>query len=355
VRQQRVFVRCEVRFDRLDQSVVAESEDLSKRGVFVRTDMLLPVGDVVELDIALPGDNHFRVIARVAHLLSPSVARALGRRTGMGFEFLDQENEGLRALAHYLDDLIEEFTPPPRDLPTGCRVLIADPSGPLLARLRTSLREAGFDVESVQSGAEAYARCSDDPPDIVVAAIDLPGADGWKLTRMLADNARTRAVQVVLMAEDASDMTRLEAYRLGVKDFVHKPFTDEELSIRLRRLSLAQRTTDGAMLRGNLAEISLATLLSLLEFERKSGILVVLSGRDAARLFVAAGSVVKIEGPSGAAESFDRLMMVLDWDQGNFEFTRCEVVGSDEIGQPTSRLLLEHARVRDEQSRRSPR
>jgi CheY-like chemotaxis protein len=351
VRQQRVFVRCEVWFDRLDQQVVAESEDLSKRGVFVRTDMLLPVGDIVELTISLPGGNDFRVIARVAHLLSPSVARALGRRTGMGFEFLDQDKERLGRLSAYLDDLIEEFTPPPREMPTGCRVLIADPNSPLLARLRTSLRHAGFQVESVESGAEAYARCSDAAPHILVAAIDLPGTDGWKLTRMLADNPRTRAIQVVLMADDASDMTRLEAYRLGVKDFVHKPFTDEELTIRLRRLSLASRHADGPMLRGNLAEISLATLLSLLEFERKSGILVVLSGPDAARLFVAGGSVVKIEGPAGEADALGRLMRVLDWDEGNFEFTRCEVVGSDEIGLSTSRLLLEHARVRDEQSR----
>lgn len=348
-RAPRVFVRCQVAFDRLDRRVVAESEDLSKRGVFVRTDELLPVGDVVELTLSLPGDRQARVISRVAHLLSPSVARALGRHTGMGFEFLDDDG-GVDDLHHYLDDLIEEFTPPPRDLPVGTRVLLADDSAPLLGRLRTALSQAGFDVESVDNGVTAYARCSENPPDIILASIRLSGTDGWQLTRMLADNPRTRQVQVVLMDEDASDMTRLEAYRLGVKDFVHKPFTDEEIAIRLRRLALIRPSEGGATLRGNLGEISLATLLSLLDFERKSGILVVLNGGEAARLFVATGNVVKIEGPTPDGDGRSRLMSVLDWDVGNFEFTRCEVVGTDEISLPTSRLLLEHARLRDEQS-----
>jgi len=350
-REPRVFIRCHVSFDRLDKRVEAESEDLSKRGVFVRTDDLLPVGDVVELTIVLPVGAEFRVISRVAHLLSPSVARALGRRTGMGFEFLEQDNDGRTDLVEYLDDLIEEFTPPPRDVPMGSRVLLADPSAPLLGRMRTALSHAGFDVETVESGTEAYQRCSDNPPQILVAATRMPGTDGWQLIRMLNDNPRTRGVQVVLMDDDTSDMTRLEAYRSGVKDFVQKPFTDEEMVIRLRRLALSPSRDGAAMLRGNLAEISLATLLSLLEFERKSGILVVLRADDAARLFIAGGGVVKIEGPRDDDDALTRLMAVLDWTDGNFEFTRCEVVGTDEIGLPTSRLLLEHARRHDEADR----
>jgi hypothetical protein len=46
-------------------------------------------------------------------------------------------------------------------------------------------------------------------------------------------------------------------------------------------------------------------------------------------------------------------MAVLDWTSGTFEFTSCEVVGSDEIGVNTSALLLEHARIRDESRHQS--
>jgi hypothetical protein len=44
-------------------------------------------------------------------------------------------------------------------------------------------------------------------------------------------------------------------------------------------------------------------------------------------------------------------MVVLDWTAGEFEFTGCEVVGTDELGQATTTLLLEHARISDERKR----
>lgn len=349
-REQRIVTACPVEFPRLDTIVKAESEDLSRRGVFVRTEELLPVGNVLELTITLPDETRVRVISRVAHLLSPSAARALGRRAGMGFEFLEQDNEGREHLIQYLEDVMEQVTPPPQEMPRACSVLVVDSSERLLERLATSLGDDGFTVKTMTNGAEAYSACLDDPPDIIVTSADMPVMDGWTLVKMVMGRASLANTPIVVTSEDASDMTRLKAYRLGVRDFIHKPFTDEELCIRLRRLAVAQRVPviDKVVLRGNLAQIGLPTLLSLLEFERKSGILVVLSDERAARLFVAVGRVVKIEGPRDDGQAFDRLMSVLDWDGGNFEFVATEVVGADEIGMGTGMILLEHARIRDE-------
>ncbi len=352
-RRQRVITSCEVRFDHLGRTVVAESEDLSENGVFVRTEDLLPAGDIVDLVIVLPGKVEFRVISRVAHLLAPSVARALGRRTGMGFEFIENDNAGRQQLLDYLQDLLEELTPVPREVQREVAVLVADPSGPLLERLSSALGAAGFLVDAVSNGVEAYTRCNEAPPDVIVAAAEMPVMTGWTLIKTLAANPALRDIPVMLTHDDGDDMIRLQAYRLGVRDFVHKPFTDEEIVIRVRRLAAVADQPKGSMLRGSLAEISIATLLSLLEFERKSGILVVLRDFEAARLFLAGGHVVKIEGPTDDRDPLGRMMTVLDWQQGNFEFTRCEVVGSDEIDRTTSQLLLEHAH-RHDQRRQDP-
>jgi DNA-binding response OmpR family regulator len=349
-REPRLITRCRVAFERLEERIEAESEDLSKRGVFVRTDALLPVGAVTDLVMTLPGELEFRVIARVAHLLSPSAARALGRHVGMGFEFLESDSEGRQQLIDYLDDLLEELTPPPQPMPTSVRIVVAEPSEPLLHRIVAALEQAGFGVEGFADGADAFAACVRQRPDLVVAAAEAPAMDGWTMVRAMAANPRLVDVPVVFTSDDPSDMTRLQAYRLGVRDYITRPFIEEELVIRIHRLVVAHArgAAETAMLRGSLAEISVATLLSLLEFERKSGILVVLRDREVARVFVASGRVVKVELGADEEPPRDRLWQLLDWETGTFEFTSCEVVGADEIELPTAMILLEHARQRDE-------
>lgn len=344
------MTRCRVEFERMDQHVSAESEDLSRNGVFVRTEELLPVGAVTEVTLTLPDGARFRVIARVAHLLSPSAARALGRHVGMGFQFLETDSQGRDALIGYLEELIDELTPPPQPLPEGVRIVVAEPSPPLLERIAIALDQAGFIVDAFPDAAEALAACAQ-PPEVVVTAVEMEGMDGWTLFRAMAANPRLDHVPVVFISDDPSDMTRLQAYRLGVRDYITRPFIEEELVIRLGRLVGHDPRGSGetTMLSGSLGEISIPTLLSLLDFERKSGILLLLSDHhQAARLFVAEGRIVKVEAGDPEDPPRERLMSVLDWTSGTFEFTSCEVVGSDEIGANTSALLLEHARIRDE-------
>jgi hypothetical protein len=179
----------------------------------------------------------------------------------------------------------------------------------------------------------------------------MPVMDGWQLVRMIQARPGLQDVPVALLSDDASDLTRLNAYRLGVRDYVQMPFTDDELCIRMRRLAQPRPHASDVVLRGNLGEITLATLLSLLEYEGKSGILVLLRRGDVGRVFVSHGRAVKVEGGGEAPTARGRLMTLLDWRDGQFEFTSCEVIGEDTVGAKTTHLLLEHARIRDEAKR----
>ena len=349
-REQRIVIRCEVEFERLGRRIQTVSEDLSSSGVFVRTEELLAVGAVVELSIRLPDGPEFRVVSRVAHLLTPAAARSLGRRPGMGFAFLAHESAGRERLLSYLEELTEDMPPPRLELPNQSFAVIADPKQVVLDRLENALGSMGFETLLFRNGAEALAACHELIPDVVVAALEMPVMNGLALLARLKNKSVLADVPVVLMADEASDLTRLQAYRLGVRDIVPRPFTDEELCIRVGRAALdARRPVPEPVLRGNLSEISVATILSLFEFERRSGILHLRRDDEAASLFVAAGRVVKMEEPGGGATSLDRIMRLLDWKRGRFEWSPCEVVSNDDMGVQTQQLLLEHARVRDEQ------
>jgi ferric-dicitrate binding protein FerR (iron transport regulator) len=103
-------------------------------------------------------------------------------------------------------------------------------------------------------------------------------------------------------------------------------------------------------LRGRLEQFGLATVLTFLDLERRSGELLLLGSRGVGRLWLQSGRVVRarIEGSRRARKP--AVYELLAWDEGRFAFTQMELTDvEDEIGAPTMRLLIEAARRTDEQ------
>ncbi|MEJ7729831.1 MAG: response regulator [Polyangiaceae bacterium] len=375
-REPRVVVACEVQVYWRGDPIWGVSQDISKKGIFVRADRFLPVGDETQLFIrfrtsAIPpapaadarasnlsfdlqADDEWVIDlpARVVHVLGEAAANSLGRQPGMGLAFLDEPSEARARLEEYLEDVMPVLSIRPDPAPRRARVLLADGSTRLLERLSVALGNAGFVVATVANGAEAYANCLHDPPDVLLVAADMPVVDGWRLIRMLGARPELARIPVALMSDEADDLTRLRAYRLGVVDFIPKPFTAAELCIRMRLLVRKHSApTSLVVLRGDLSEIGATTLLGMLEFERKSGVLSVMRDTEVAWLTVDGGRVVKAESAGDRRGSLDNAIMVLGWDRGEFEFVGCEVVEDDEIGLSTTHLVLEAARRHDEETR----
>ncbi|HWU85782.1 MAG TPA: response regulator, partial [Kofleriaceae bacterium] len=208
---------------------------------------------------------------------------------------------------------------------------------------------AGFQVTVAASAPEALQACAAWRPDAVVAAAELDGMTGVDLAYAMSEHPLLSDVPLVLSG-DEGDLSRLEAFRAGVRDYIPRPFLDEELVIRILRVA-APVSTANAGLRGSLVDISLGTLLSLLEYERKSGILMLARTNELARIFVSEGRLLKVESSLGnGAGGRERIMGLLDWREGQFEFSPSSIGGRDELGLAVTALLLEHARTRDEQA-----
>jgi hypothetical protein len=107
------------------------------------------------------------------------------------------------------------------------------------------------------------------------------------------------------------------------------------------------------VLKGRLTSIGVATVLTLLEYERKSGLLDLTSGKATASVLVGQGSILKVHLPDAPAgtTTAEKLMKLLDWKSGRFKFQAGEVVMPAEGGLPVTAMLLEHARITDEESR----
>ncbi|HEY4245110.1 MAG TPA: DUF4388 domain-containing protein [Kofleriaceae bacterium] len=359
-RESRLVSRCRVEIDRPSGLLEAETEDLSARGLFVRTTAVMPEGEEIDLRLTLPDGSRIALYARVAHRLSPQAARALGRHAGIGFELIGPDTPAWLKLRAHVESLRTEITSP--GLAETTQLIVVEPRTPQRTRMARCLEAAGFRATPVPTPTEALAACAVWRPDAIIAAAAMEEMSGVELAYTLSEHATLSTVPLVLTG-DEGDLARLEAFRAGVRDYIPVPFTDEELVIRVHRIAAPPAPIANPGLRGTLADIGLGTLLSLFEFERKSGILVLVRPAELARVFLSEGRVLKLEvtaangaaSPSGVAtprstkqRAREQMLSLLDWRDGQFEFSPAAIGGRDEIGLTITQLLLEHARTRDE-------
>ena len=116
----------------------------------------------------------------------------------------------------------------------GQTVLVVEDDDELRSLLGRGLREEGFAVEAVASGAAALARVAAGEPDVLVVDIGLPDADGRDVCQAL----RARGVQTPVLFLTARDalVDRIAGFDAGGDDYLPKPFALAELVVRLRAL-----------------------------------------------------------------------------------------------------------------------
>ena len=99
------------------------------------------------------------------------------------------------------------------------------------------LTHAGFKVEQAHNGLQALERAFEAVPDIVVTDLNIPGIDGYELTKRLKQDPRTRGVPVLAVtgyAAFAADPGR--AQRAGCDAVLEKPCSPEDLETAVRNL-----------------------------------------------------------------------------------------------------------------------
>jgi two-component system OmpR family response regulator len=116
------------------------------------------------------------------------------------------------------------------------RVLVVDDDPFLIELIMTRLAIAEYQVQGARDGVQAIDRLQDFRPEAMVLDINMPGLDGFGvLAYMKAQGLTDKVMTMVLTARNnAEDVSK--AISLGAKDYLSKPFKDEQLLARVGRL-----------------------------------------------------------------------------------------------------------------------
>ena len=123
--------------------------------------------------------------------------------------------------------------------PQHCLVMIADDSK--VVRIKTSrlLAKHLYRVSLAEDGLDAARQIELDLPDVLITDVEMPGMDGFELTRQVRANPRTAHIPIVMITAD-DVKHRADAFEAGVSVLLSKPYPEDQL------LSYLQSTLTGA-------------------------------------------------------------------------------------------------------------
>lgn len=115
------------------------------------------------------------------------------------------------------------------------KILVADDDQLILKTLEHKLGKDGYEVIACKDGREAIEKISENKVDLIITDIMMPFASGLEILNSIrhSENADT---PVVILSGLGQENVVLEGFNLGADDYIVKPFSPNELSVRVKRI-----------------------------------------------------------------------------------------------------------------------
>lgn len=113
--------------------------------------------------------------------------------------------------------------------PKGAKVMVVDDSSVDRTNLEMILREAGYEVITVSSGAEAIALAGKEAPALIFLDILMQDMDGFKTCRTLNRDPATANIPVVMVSTKKNKADKIWAAEQGAVGYIVKPFGQDDI------------------------------------------------------------------------------------------------------------------------------
>jgi DNA-binding response OmpR family regulator len=117
------------------------------------------------------------------------------------------------------------------------KILIADDELIMLKIIELRLKKDGHEVIVTSNGQEALEKIKQEDPDMIIADIMMPFTSGLEIVSVVKHDKQQRNVPIIILSSMGQENVVLEAFNLGADDYITKPFSPNELSMRVKRLA----------------------------------------------------------------------------------------------------------------------
>lgn len=116
------------------------------------------------------------------------------------------------------------------------RILVVDDEPHIRRILSTMLEKEGFEVHLALDGTEGLEAVANNPVDLVILDLLMPGANGLEILAKIRTAPNTAETPVIILTAKGQDTDREAAFAGGANDFVTKPFSPKKLIARIREI-----------------------------------------------------------------------------------------------------------------------
>lgn len=116
------------------------------------------------------------------------------------------------------------------------KILIAEDEDILRKMMELRLTKEGYSVTSVSNGQDALLHLQEHTPDIVITDIHMPNVSGLEVVGWMKQQ-QNRSTPVIVLSALGQEHVVMDAFSLGADDYITKPFSLNELVVRVKKLA----------------------------------------------------------------------------------------------------------------------
>lgn len=126
-------------------------------------------------------------------------------------------------------------------------LLVVEDDRNLAKLLGYNLEKAGYRCHFSENGEDAFEQLSRRTFDLILLDIMLPGIDGFEVCRKIRQNQFYRDIPIIMLTAKGEEIDKVLGFELGIDDYVVKPFSPRELTLRIRAVLKRNRRHSSQM------------------------------------------------------------------------------------------------------------